>query len=213
MSISTPQSVLPILCPMEVFHISIPKTYTIYIENHSLLAGCFYFLSPFGDDLTRLTVDVTPKFGTVKPLKIRKIKVTITCLQVGIFENYFVSCFVGIDRPAINLRVMAIADYTYVYFYLPNKRLNEYRNVLWPQKIIYEREHEWNYCICMETINHRDDVSQNSFIQSIESPKDDLVKFLKAHDKDYIAQKQVVQLYDIPLRKRLFSLRNRCVFC
>lgn len=211
--ISTPQSNLPILCPFEVFNVEVAKEFTIYIENFSMLTGCFYFLQPCGDDVTRLTVEVVPQKGTVKPLKIRKVTVKITPHQVGIFENYFLPCFVGIDRPPINLRVMTVVDYTYVYFYLPNDSLNAFRTVLWPPKIVYEREHNWDYCVCEgKTVCDEEIDSEKTSIASID--KEDLVKVVKGFNREFSLQKQVVQLYDIPLRQRaLFCLNSKRISC
>ncbi|XP_074041230.1 deleted in lung and esophageal cancer protein 1 isoform X2 [Leptinotarsa decemlineata] len=147
-AINTGQTTAPILCPLKLIHVGVPIEMFFTIENRSPITGCFYFLKPTGRDCDKVSIKLTPNSSVLKSFEKMDISATLTCSEIGIFENVFVPCFVGKGQKPIMLRVLCAVDGIHVSFYLPNYE-NGYRKLIWPPKVVYEYDNEdWGICPC-----------------------------------------------------------------
>ncbi|KAJ8984912.1 hypothetical protein NQ317_012158 [Molorchus minor] len=145
--IDTGHTKYPILCPLKLMHVGVPTTLTFTVENFSPITGCFCFSKTYGADLERIKLVISPRGGVLKPMQTKEITVTMTCNDVGIFENAFLSCFIGPTQEPIVLRILCAVDGFHAYFYLPETP-DSYRKIMWPPKVVYEYDDDWMICPC-----------------------------------------------------------------
>ncbi|KAJ8940552.1 hypothetical protein NQ318_003395 [Aromia moschata] len=159
----------PILCPLQLMYVGVPTTLTFTIENGSLITGCFCFSKIYGDDLDKVDIAITPRAGILKPLETKEISARLTCKDVGIFENAFVSCFISQHQEPIVLRVMCAVDGFHAYFYIP-ARTNRHLKIMWPPKVLFEYDEDWMICPC--TMEHGQEL-ELSYTHTLSSTKSD----------------------------------------
>ncbi|XP_044271975.1 uncharacterized protein LOC123015940 isoform X2 [Tribolium madens] len=124
---------LHVLCPREFIYVEIPTLYTIYVHNSGLVVGCFYFLKPTGDGADKLRLRFHPQSGVVQPGATVDVKVELTALNGGIFDNIYVPCFIGDPERLIALRILCSVATINLHFYLPDEE-NGYNRYIWPPK-------------------------------------------------------------------------------
>ncbi|CAH1156241.1 unnamed protein product [Phaedon cochleariae] len=147
--INTGHSTGPILCPLNLLYVDVPVELEFKIENHSPIAGGFYFLKPYGKDSDKVSIKFHPQSSILKPMETRTVSAKIVCSEVGIFDNLTVPCSVGLGRKPVEMRVLCGVDSLHVCFYLQGGAEN-YKQVVWPPRIVYEFDNDWSCCQCTD---------------------------------------------------------------
>ncbi|KAL1490685.1 hypothetical protein ABEB36_013340 [Hypothenemus hampei] len=160
--IQTGQSRGPILCPMQMLYTGVPIKISFQIHNNSLIPGCFYFLEPIGSDADKIHIEYEPKSGQLKACATKKIIVKLICYEVGILENVIIPCFIGKNEKPLELRLLCVVDCIHIFFYIPMKN-RQFEKILWPPKVIYEYNSEWNNycCLCEEPATECEEALKN----------------------------------------------------
>lgn len=137
--IHSPMSTTPILCPTDLLYVGVRYQSSLCIHNTGNIPGCFLWGLPVGKEAHCVNVHYYPNAGVVKPKDVYKVNVTITPLRTGIFEEIFLSCFVGkMDEP-VTVRLMCAVDNVHVNIYLPNDD-GSFQKVAWPPKATQDFE-------------------------------------------------------------------------
>ncbi|XP_045475652.1 uncharacterized protein LOC123681343 isoform X2 [Harmonia axyridis] len=130
-------SKFPVVCSLKLHYVGIEYVWTFYIKNFTPIMGCFWLLSPIGEDVDKMDLSFHPKFGVIRPGERVKVKVKVVPKEVGIIEKIFVPCFISKSRPPIMITILAAIDDVNVYFYIPSQA-EGYDKIIWPPKVLHE---------------------------------------------------------------------------
>ncbi|XP_050304849.1 uncharacterized protein LOC126742262 [Anthonomus grandis grandis] len=149
-AIKTGHADQPILCPLEMLYVGVPVSISFKIKNLGVIPACFYFFSPIGDDACKISLEYNPQSGQLNPRCCQKITLKLICHEVGILENIFLPCFIGMHQDPLKVRLLCMVDCVHLFFYLPVKS-DDFQKILWPPKVIYEYKAGWSsHCLCEE---------------------------------------------------------------
>ncbi|CAH1969264.1 unnamed protein product [Acanthoscelides obtectus] len=136
--VKTGSSANPIICPMKLMYVDIPTQIKFTVENRSPITACFCLNKPYGTDIDKISLKLSPHSAIMKPNEIVEITAIIQSSEVGIFENTFIPCFFSLAQSPIVIRVLCAVDTLHVFFYLPEGSSSSFKKVIWPPKIVYE---------------------------------------------------------------------------
>ncbi|CAG9829991.1 unnamed protein product [Diabrotica balteata] len=127
---------LPILYSAEIIYSGIPTDLELFVENLSPITGYFQFLSPIGDDAAKMIIELTPRSSIIKPYQTITIKVQLTCMETGFFQDTYIPCFIGLGQEPVIVKVICAVDGPRVIYHLPRDNKN-FKNIVWPPIFYY----------------------------------------------------------------------------
>uniref|UniRef100_A0A6P7FE43 Uncharacterized protein LOC114329172 isoform X1 n=1 Tax=Diabrotica virgifera virgifera TaxID=50390 RepID=A0A6P7FE43_DIAVI len=127
---------VPILYAAEIIYSGIPTDLELFVENLSPITGYFQFLGPIGDDATKMIIELSPSSSVIRPYETITIRVKLTCMETGFFQDTYIPCFIGLGQEPVIVKVICAVDGPRVIYHLPRDNKN-FKNIVWPPLFHY----------------------------------------------------------------------------
>ncbi|PSN30854.1 hypothetical protein C0J52_16136 [Blattella germanica] len=120
LKIEAPPYINAILIPHGLQYLGKEIECSITLKNLTQVPATFKWEMPIGKDAYKLKVKFCPQTGTVKSIQKMEIIVNIIPIEIGVIEDYYVTCTIGRVRRPIVLAIKTKVSGLNVTFHIPS---------------------------------------------------------------------------------------------